>query len=289
MDGIHGISSWRWIFILEGILSTCVACFAFFIVPNFPAESTFLNPEEKEFLLRRLEAERGKEKTSIKDIQWLPIFLDWKVWLNILVYFGADMSAASTAGFSPTILTQLGWTANEANVHNIPIWIVGATCSLTFSIIAGKTGRRFPFIMFGWACCLCGWSIQLAQVNPPAVRYFGLFLFAAGAFIQMPLLVSWLNVNMTGRTAKAVAVALQVGFGNSCNFVSSNVFITAESPKYRTAFSTGVGLTVMGGMAACANAALLWNENRKADKRESEGLSDEVFNMPDGTRFRYTI
>ena len=38
MDGMKGYSGWRWIFILEGVL-TCVVSFAWFFVRNFPVKT----------------------------------------------------------------------------------------------------------------------------------------------------------------------------------------------------------------------------------------------------------
>jgi hypothetical protein len=104
MDGTAGIASWRWIFILEGLFNIVVAASAFWILPPFPAESKFLDEEEKEHLLQRLFIERGDEAVSLKGQPWVKFLFDWQTWLNIVFYFGADMSAASISQFSPTII-----------------------------------------------------------------------------------------------------------------------------------------------------------------------------------------
>ncbi len=69
------------IFILEGLISVVFSVAAYFIIPGFPKESTFLAPEEKEYLLQRLDDERGREKITIHTIKWGKILFDWKVWL----------------------------------------------------------------------------------------------------------------------------------------------------------------------------------------------------------------
>ena len=153
MGGTQGISSWRWIFILEGLFNIAVALFTFFVLPRFPAESTFLTPQEKTRLLERLAIERGDEVESFKNQPWLSFFFDWQTWLNIVIYFGADMSAAAISQFSPTIISQMGYTANQANLRNVPIWLSGAVLSLTINITAGKLKVRFPFILMGSTMC----------------------------------------------------------------------------------------------------------------------------------------
>lgn len=54
MNGVRGYSAWRWIFILEGVL-TCVLCgVAFFAIADFPENARFLNEEERSFVIEKL-------------------------------------------------------------------------------------------------------------------------------------------------------------------------------------------------------------------------------------------
>lgn len=289
MDGVQGIASWRWIFILEGLFNIAVAVFTFWVLPPFPAESKFLTPAEKEHLLDRLLAERGDEAMSLRGQPWLSMMFDWQTWLNIVFYFGADMSAASISQFSPTILASLGWTANEANLRNVPIWLVGAFFAVICNILAGKYKLRFPFIMLGATLCTIGWALQRAQVNPFGVRYFALYFIATGAFIQLPMCVAWLSANTIGRPQKAVAHALQIGLGNSANFVSANVFIKGETPRFPTGFTVGLVITIVGMLAAIAMEVICWRKNKAADEREARGEPETKMMGKNGTRFRYTL
>lgn len=200
------------------------------------------------------------------------------------------MSSSSNVSFSPTILTQLGWTNSQAQIHQIPIYLFAVFCSLTSAIWTGRTKVRWPFILVGAGVSLIGWSIQLAQVDPPSVRYFGLFAISAGAAIIMPLSVVWLNNNLVGRPKKAVAAALQMGFGNSANFVSSNVFIADEAPRYPTAFKAGLALSIVGLVAGIVFPILLHHQNKLADERDAAGGIDPgELEEADGVKFRYTL
>lgn len=51
MDGVGGLSSWRWVFILEGILTMGVAVVAFFCVSDFPDGAAWLTPRERHHVL----------------------------------------------------------------------------------------------------------------------------------------------------------------------------------------------------------------------------------------------
>lgn len=54
MNGLRGYSGWRWIFILEGVLTCIVSFFWFFAIPDFPEDSKWLSDEERAYLKAKL-------------------------------------------------------------------------------------------------------------------------------------------------------------------------------------------------------------------------------------------
>jgi hypothetical protein len=74
-------------FILEGILTVVVALFAYFLVPNQPAEVNFLTPDEKQLLHRALHksstaAQMGQRSTDDHKFKWkhfMAAVTDWQV------------------------------------------------------------------------------------------------------------------------------------------------------------------------------------------------------------------
>jgi MFS family permease len=94
-NNIQGYLGWRWIFILEGIL-TCVVSFGcFFLIPDFPEDTKWLSPEEKAFVKGRLRDDQGKSALDrpirFKDV--INCFKDYKFFLGGLMYFGLIVPA----------------------------------------------------------------------------------------------------------------------------------------------------------------------------------------------------
>jgi MFS family permease len=87
LDGVRGLSNWRWIFILEGVLTILVGVASFFFVADFPADATWLSGAEKSFVLRKSQRyEVGSdEKVTKKDFQIF--FKDLKNYLGAIMYF----------------------------------------------------------------------------------------------------------------------------------------------------------------------------------------------------------
>lgn len=89
MDGVAGLEGWRWIFILEGILTVLVALFSFRYLVSFPEdEKNLLSPQEARKWKHRLALSQGITNIDIKENvrhQILNTFLDWRAWAYALM------------------------------------------------------------------------------------------------------------------------------------------------------------------------------------------------------------
>ena len=86
MDGIRGYSSWRWIFILEGIATILIGLSSYFLVSDFPEDVSWLNEEERRFVVARAGTKRQTGQTvTVRNVKW--IFSDVKNILAALLYF----------------------------------------------------------------------------------------------------------------------------------------------------------------------------------------------------------
>jgi hypothetical protein len=54
MDGVSGYEGWRWIFILEGIVTVIVAVASFWMLYDYPDTAKFLTTSERKVLQARL-------------------------------------------------------------------------------------------------------------------------------------------------------------------------------------------------------------------------------------------
>ena len=93
MDGIRGYSSWRWVFILEGLLTIALSVVAFFCISDFPEDAHWLSKEEKQFVAARVGTEDGAQSVRVADV--LLFFTDIKNILGGLMFFGMLKSCES--------------------------------------------------------------------------------------------------------------------------------------------------------------------------------------------------
>ncbi|KAL9106196.1 MAG: hypothetical protein Q9227_008729 [Pyrenula ochraceoflavens] len=267
MAGIGGYNGWRWIFILEGAFTVLVAFISWFIIFPFPEDSKIFTPEEKTVLLARLKADGANVKHD--NLRLIDQLADWKIWVSTFIYFAATEVASSIINFQPTILKGLGYTAQGAQVHTIPVYIVAASFSVACAYAAEWLGQRYLFLMIGMTSTIIGSAIEMAQPKAAGVRYFGMFLLTPGPDVIMPLLTVWLAINLGKGYKRNIGLGVLIGFGNCGSFVSSNVFLTKETPKFLTGFSVGMGVTLAATIMMTGMYITLRAANRARD-RESQ-------------------
>lgn len=212
----------------------------------------------------------------------------------MFAYFGADHSASAVVSFQPTILRELGYTAAQAQVHTIPVFMVAFVLAIAVAWCSDRVAHRYGFAMLGVSLAMIGWAIELAQANPVGARYFGMFVITSGVYITMPVLVVW-NINNLGTGYKRViGTAFQIGGGNCAALVSQNVFTSKESPKYPTGFGIGLALNIFAGVCCTVLFFGLRAENKRRDQGQRDDRlalpPDEVSNLGDQhPTFRYTL
>lgn len=89
MEGVGGLRGWRWIFILEGIITFVLGSLGYVFIIDFPDKSTnpglilrkpFLSMEEAKIILERIDEDRGD--AVVDKLTWKKVMFylkDWKV------------------------------------------------------------------------------------------------------------------------------------------------------------------------------------------------------------------
>lgn len=83
MQGVGGYSGWRWIFIVEGLITVIFAAASKFLIVDWPETSRFLTPDERKLLIHRLgqDVPEASMNQFDKDAR-RQIFTDWKIYLG---------------------------------------------------------------------------------------------------------------------------------------------------------------------------------------------------------------
>jgi len=125
MNGLANLSGWRWIFIMEGIITCLIAFAGYVLIVNFPDDSTrnwhFLNDREIRFVIARID--RDRDDSVADPITWRTVgqhLSDFKLWVFALLLMSAAMPAYAFAYFMPIIFEGMGWKAEKAQLMSAP-------------------------------------------------------------------------------------------------------------------------------------------------------------------------
>ncbi|KAL7917752.1 major facilitator superfamily domain-containing protein [Trichoderma austrokoningii] len=281
MDGIGGLEGWRWIFILEGMATVVAAVLAFFILQDFPETASFLTEEEKAFVVFRLkyqgraggldtdqvqvaEAERFKWKYVWSALK------DWQIWVNIIVYWGVVCPLYGISLFLPTIIKNLGYTANKAQLMTVPIYITAAILAVVIAYASDRVGKRSPFIITLYCMMIVGFSLCISTSNPKVV-YAGVFITACALYPAFPGVITWLANNLSGSYKRSAGMAMHIGIGNLGGAMAANFYRQKDGPRYILGHALELGFISAGIIAALVLVFSYTQINRKREARVARG------------------
>jgi MFS family permease len=134
MNGAHGLSAWRWLFIIEGAPSCASAVLVWFLLPDYPETANWLNVEEKELAEQRLALEGSKG--SAQAMSWEDAkgtLTDWRLYAHYMVCFTAPfLNRLENLTRSTGILWHLNAVLKSFSFHSCyHCWsgILGSACS----------------------------------------------------------------------------------------------------------------------------------------------------------------
>src|SRR6478752_5842707 len=88
LNGVMGMRGWQWLFILEAVPALILSIVVFFYLTDRPADASWLEPDERSWLVARLEHEH-RQREAARRYSVTQALMDPKVLLLSLVYFGA--------------------------------------------------------------------------------------------------------------------------------------------------------------------------------------------------------
>ncbi|KAH7016762.1 major facilitator superfamily domain-containing protein [Ilyonectria destructans] len=294
MDGVAGLGGWRWIFILEGILTVVIGCAIPFMLPDSPNAAGFLTQAEKNFINQRLQQDAGTAAGKVGTegaFQWRYLkeaLLDWKIYLGCIIYWGNSICIYGFSFASPTIILELGYTAAQAQLLTIPIYFVGACSTVFFAYMADRRQKRWPFILISFSIGIIGFVGLLSIPHPrlPGLTYAFLFCIPAGLYPAVIGCISWVGNNLAPTFKRAIGMAVLMTLGNLGGAIGSNIFLANQAPHYWLGYGFSLGILLCGIAAVFALRYATQSINRQRDQMSEADIlarysEDELIQMGD--------
>ena len=108
LDRVHclGVSSWRWLLILEGIPAVVCGVLTYFLLPSRPAEAKFLTRNEKDWITQELKQEES-QKHGTHQISAIRALINGRVWHLACIGFTLNIGMYSLTFWMPQFVKSL--------------------------------------------------------------------------------------------------------------------------------------------------------------------------------------
>ncbi|EEP77212.1 predicted protein [Uncinocarpus reesii 1704] len=286
MGGLQGHAPWRWIFIMEGLLTCLIGVFGHIALVGHRKDAhkawKFLSPSEIDFVNRHISKDAGAQQDEPFSFgAFFKTALDPIVWAYSLMFCCTTTVSYAIAFFLPIILRDyLKFSLGAAQALVTPPYILASITMYVQGWLSDKYRLRSPIVVVNCLAAILGFCL-LAWVPSPGVQYLGTFFILSGSQSTMATLMAWQTNNVRGQWKRSFCSASLVSFGGIGGVMGALVFRSQDAPEYYPGIYTalvcqGVNLVIVTVLVLYFKRA---NRQADANGRIIEGLAS----------FRYTL
>ncbi|EIM24103.1 MFS general substrate transporter [Wallemia mellicola CBS 633.66] len=298
LDGVGGLRGWRWIIIIEGLLSFIIAFTSIFCIQDFPQKSKLLNEDEKGVWFRYIEEQQGVAESKNVPFtmgQVTSVLKDRRTYMFSAINYCNGSLFYALATWIPTIIKSLGdFDAAQSHLLTAPVYVCGIIVTFTAAWLSDHFQQRGILCIIGFVVSGIGFIIILS-VQAVSGKFFSLFLMVSGTNICNAGLLSWFGATYAPLYKRAFAVGFIVMLGNCGGLVSSFIYPESTAPRFIPGHAYCLALALTGLIVA---SILRWTIKRENKRRDKVGDKDILMGMSDldiallgdkHPQFRYVI
>lgn len=239
MNGDRGLTGWQWLFLLYGIVTMLVGVSLIWWLPDRPVQvfkgenkqskfsqlvdsftphqNPILTPEEQALHQADMHGRYLNVAWTMKDL-W-NVFIDYRMWPLVLMYFGVVGTGYGIVVFGTTILTSInpGWSSVTLSLLMAPIWMCDLIAILLITPFSDKF-RKWRGTVFSCSTVVIIVGMVVTTYAPGKwPRYGGLLITGFGLGPTVPICMTWaaeIIGPIYGDVGTAASAALVSGLGN---------------------------------------------------------------------------
>ncbi|MCJ1279331.1 hypothetical protein MMC21_007155 [Puttea exsequens] len=287
MDGLGGLVGFQWMFLLYGLVGVIVGFSLLWWLPDrplppgeerirtgwlkwIPETKPALTGEDAVIHYHDLTRVYHRHRWTLKDL--LQVFIDWRVWPLLLMYFGVVGVGIGVQNYASVIIqaTNTNLSSIDLSLLTAPIWIMDLIAILLVTPFSDRF-HHHRALFFSVPVCIQIAGLLLTTYGGSETnswpRYGGLLMVGFGLGPTVPITMTWTNEIFQprhGEVGVAAASALVSGLGNLGSILTTYALFTgwpADSKpgkeKYRKSTLVMVGILCLSILSAFVMTILL--------------------------------
>ncbi|SMN17680.1 similar to Saccharomyces cerevisiae YIL166C Putative protein with similarity to the allantoate permease (Dal5p) subfamily of the major facilitator superfamily [Maudiozyma saulgeensis] len=280
--------SWRWLFLIEGILTLFVGIYSFFGMPPSPAQTKswyckdgwYTESEEKIVVNRVLRDDPSKgdmhNREPVRPKELLEVLLDFDLLPIYIIRLLSDIGAQPVSTYMALTLRKLGFNTYQTNALNIPYNVLQAITMCLLGYFSEVINERSLLSLITPIWVLAG-LLPLrfwpgAQINVWGT--YALLTILLGHPPLWALSISWCSANSNSVRTRAVSAALVNIFSQVANITSANLYRSSDSPLYHKGNNSLIGIAC-GALVSCLLTKLYYIQRNKAREKKWASFSEQ--------------
>ncbi|KAL2280780.1 hypothetical protein FJTKL_12292 [Diaporthe vaccinii] len=283
LDGKNGLVAWRWVFIIDGVITVVVALYGFIFFPDTPynTQAFYLSAEEKARCVERLVEDGRQETTNFSWSLFIRAVNSWQLYVLTILWMFWNTTVGKVSNTVMQLYlkydTQHKWSIYQVN--NVPTAINGfnIVMVLVLNIYIDTTGYRMRAVAVNLAILLFG-TICLVVWNVPLGLKIASYLFAGLDGPLSPIYYAWANILTSGDTqVRALTLAIMNSFGAALTTVIQQfLYPVTDAPRFSKGFRASLGFVCGMCIWVIVVRVFEMRELRRKDEGEvTEAAEDE--------------
>ncbi|PKK54984.1 hypothetical protein CI102_364 [Trichoderma harzianum] len=285
MRGIAGRSGWRWLFLIEGLLTLVVGLLAWVLMPAGPCQTAswfrgkkgwFSEREEKIIVNRVIREDPSKSSMHNREpvtpkLLWQSL-KDYDLWPIYILGLVFQVPATPPANYLTLTLKGLGFDTFQTNLLTIPSTVLHVFMMLALTYLAEAWSELTLTALIGqiW---LLPFLIYLNVVNTTEVNkwVFWVVVTLLLAYPNAhPIQVAWNSRNSNAVRLRTVSAACYNMFVQAGGIVSANIYVASDAPRYVHGNRALLGITCMNIVIyILTKLYYVWRNQSRAKKWEA--------------------
>lgn len=247
MRGVGGYSGWRWLFLIEGMVTLVFGILSFGLMPAGPTQTAgwlrgekgWFTPREEVILVNRIirdDPSKGgmHNREPVSPRLLLKSLLDFDLWPIYLIGLFNHVPYATPTSYLTLSLKGMGFSTFQTNLLVIPSQVLHIVNMIILTYVSEFTGQMslIAIIPQFWAI---PFLVFLRFVDTTTVSKWTVWLvmtFFLGSPYSHPIQVGWISRNSNTVRSRAVGSAVYNMCVQGGSIIGANIYREDDAPHY---------------------------------------------------------